>query len=436
MKIVIVGGGAGGLELATKLGQKLGKKGRAEVVLVDRSQTHIWKPLLHEVASGSLDADVEGVSYRAHGHINGYTFKLGELSGVNPETRTIQLRAMQNAQGEEFLPARIESYDLLVLAIGSVANDYGTAGVALHCIFLDSLKQAKRFHQRLLEKFIQLNKRLEEGDTQSVLRVAIIGGGATGVELAAELHRAREWFATYGLKNLTAEHLQLTLIEAGPRLLPQLNERISGGAAAELVNLGVDVRTNTAVTAATNEGFETGSGELIAADMMVWAAGVKAPEFLTQIPGLEFNRANQILVKSTLQSTRYDNLFALGDCAGFSLPTADGKPRWVPPRAQSAHQMADTVACNVVRLLQGKSLQEFRYQDFGSLVSLSDYSAFGRLMGGLARGGLSLEGTLARWAYLSLYRMHQLAIYGWFRTLLITISDRLNRFIRPKLKLH
>ncbi len=436
MKIVIVGGGAGGLELATKAGRKLGRSGQAEVVLVDRNQTHIWKPLLHEVASGSLDPDVEGVSYRAHGAGNGFTFKLGELNSVNPQRRTIQLSPMYNAQGDEFLPAREESYDLLVLAVGSVSNDFNVEGVAEHCIFLDSINQAQRFHRQLLEKFIHLNKQLGQGESECNLKVAIIGAGATGVELAAELHRAREWFATYGLKHVTAEHLQLTLIEAGPRVLPQLNNHISSGVATELQKLGVDLRTNTAVTQATKEGFVTAEGELIAADLMVWAAGVKAPDFLHSIEGLELNRANQILVQPTLQTSTYDDIFALGDCAGFELPGADGKPRWVPPRAQSAHQMASVVAKNLIRQVRGQPLQTFKYRDFGSLVSLSDYSAFGRLMGGFAHGSLSLEGTLARWAYLSLYRMHQLAVFGCLRTVLITIIDRLNSFIRPKLKLH
>jgi len=435
MKIVIVGGGAGGLELATKLGRKLGKTGRAEVVLVDRNQTHLWKPLLHKVATGALDAEVEGVSYRAHGHSNGYTFKLGEMSGVDAENQCVQLKAAVNAEGEEFLPARQEKYDYLVLAIGSVANDFGTEGVAEHCVLLDSLTHANRLQQRLLEKFIGLNRELSQGASQRKLSVAIIGGGATGVELSAELHKAREELVKYGMKYVTPEHMEVTLIEAGPRLVPQLDNNISEQAKAELIKLGVRVKTNTLVKKAEPNGFLTGDGNFIGADIMVWAAGVKAPDFLRSITAFSFNKANQILVKPTLQTQTHDNVFALGDCAGLEIKTDDGSTRWVPARAQSAHQMAEVVGQNVMRLVDKKPLVDFTYQDMGSLVSLGEYNAFGHLMGGLARGGLSVRGRIARWLYISLYRLHQSAIYGWPRTVLITINDRFNGWLRPRLKL-
>lgn len=436
MKIVIVGGGAGGLELATALGRKLGRKKKAKIVLVDRNQTHIWKPLLHEVASGSLDADIDSVGYRAHAHKNHFEFKLGTLTGVDRDRKVVLLDSFIDEEGEEILPQREESYDYLVLAIGSVSNDFGVEGVAQHCIFLDSPNQARRFHQRLVDRFVRLNRELNDGKSDRKLRVAIIGAGATGVELSAELYKAQEWFSTYGLSNIRPEHLEVSLIEAGPRLLPALNERIASGAHQELVKLGVDVRINTAIVSAQARRLTTREGEEIPADLMVWAAGVKAPEFLTRIEGLEHNRANQIVVEPTLQAKGDAHIFALGDCAGCPIVTADGQQRWVPPRAQSAHQMATTVARNLCAIVDGKPLENFQYKDLGSLVSLSQYTAFGRLMGGLARGGLSLEGKVARMAYVSLYRMHQVAIYGWTRTAVVALADKINHFIRPRFKLH
>ncbi len=436
MKIVIVGGGAGGLELATTLGKSLGSKGRADIVLIDRNHTHIWKPLLHEVASGSLDADLDAVSYRAHAHKNHYEFKLGTLCGVDRQRKVIFLDALVDDEREEILPRREVSYDYLVLAIGSVSNDFGVTGVADHCIFLDRPDQAQRFHRRLVDGFIRLDQKLQAGDAERKLRVAIIGGGATGVELSAELYKAREWFSTYGLRAITPEHLDVTLVEAGPRLLPVLNERISSGAHEELEKLGVNVLVNTAVVSASSAGLLTKQGVEIPADLMVWAAGVKAPDFLKGIEGLEFNRANQVVVEPTLQARGDERIFVLGDCAGCPMEGPDGQPRWVPPRAQSAHQMAATVARNLELLLQGKRLTDFVYRDMGSLVSLSQYTAFGRLMGGLARGGLSLEGKVARLAYVSLYRMHQVAIHGWPRTAVVALTDKINHFIRPRFKLH
>ncbi len=436
MKIVIVGGGAGGLELATSLGKKLGGKGKAEVLLLDRNHTHIWKPLLHEVASGSLDAEADAVGYRAHAHYNGFTFKVGTLCGVDRDKKAIQLAALFDENGEEILPQREEPYDYLVLAIGSVSNDFGIEGVAENCIFLDSVSQAKTFQRRLVNQFIRLNRDLAKTHVERKLHVVIVGGGATGVELSAELFKARQLFATYGLHNVRPEHLQVSLIEAGPCLLPALSERISSAVYTELEVLGVNVNLSTMITRAEKGALITKDGTRFDADLIVWAAGVKAPEFLRDFGGLETNRANQLLVDSTLQVKGDAAIFALGDCAGCEMMGADGEVRWVPPRAQSAHQMASLVAKNIRNLHSGKPLVDFKYSDYGSLVSLSDFTAFGRLMGGLSTGSLSVEGRIARLAYVSLYRMHQLAIHGWFKTLLVALSDKINHFIRPRLKLH
>lgn len=436
MKVVIVGGGAGGLELATSLGKKLGRKGKAEILLLDRNPIHIWKPLLHEVASGSLDAEVDAVSYRAHAYVHGFHFKLGSLCGVDRERKVIKLEALLDNEGEEILPPREESYDYLVMAIGSTSNDFGIEGVAQYCTFLDGISQAKAFQSKLLNHFIRLNRVLEKDEPQRKLHVLIVGGGATGVELSAELFRARQWFANYGLGQVLPEHLQVSLIESGPRLLPALNEGISTAVHAELLKMGVEVNLLTTIVKAEKGALITKDGSRHEADLMVWAAGVKAPDFLADFDGLETNRVNQLLVESTLQVKGDDSIFALGDCAGCEITTADGQTSWVPPRAQSAHQMASLIAKNICQIQANKPLKKFNYSDYGSLVSLSDYTAFGRLMGGISSGSLSVEGRIARFAYTSLYRMHQLAIHGWFKMVLMAMLDKINRFIRPRLKLH
>ncbi len=435
MKIVIVGGGAGGLELATTLGHKLGRKGKAEVLLIDRDHTHIWKPLLHEVACGALDAELDSVGYRAHAYQNGYNFKIGTLCGIDRQRKVIQLTALVDDEGYETLPEREESYDYLVLAIGSVTNDFGTPGIAEHCIFLDSPGQALRFQKRLVHHFIRLNRDIGQNNRDTPLRVAIIGGGATGVELSAELFRAREYFRVYGLKHIKPEHFRVTLIEAGPALLPALSARVATATQQELEKLGVDVRLNTMVQKAEKQALLCKDGERIEGDLIVWAAGVKAPDFLKNF-GLEVNKANQLLVSDTLQTKEDPFIFALGDCAGLLQKNKNGEERWIPPRAQSAHQMADTVARNLINIIKNKPLQGFVYSDYGSLVSLSDYTAFGNLMGGLMGGSLKVEGRIARMAYISLYRMHQLAINGVFRTLLMALTGKINDYLRPRLKLH
>ncbi len=427
-RIVIVGGGAGGLGLATQLGHKLGKKQRAEILLIDKNRTHIWKPLLHEVATGSLDADLDGVVYSAHAVKHGYQFQLGELTGLDLKGKRLQLGAISNDKGETLLPARELEYDTLVLAVGSVSNDFGTPGVKEHCFFLDSHHQANRFHNALLDSFT----RMHQSEEQQKLNIAIVGGGATGVELSAELYHVTDLLKSYGLSKMTADRLSITLIEAGPRILPALPERIAASATRELIKLGVSVRQSTRIEEATSKGFVTADGELIAANLMLWAAGVKAPDFIKQVEGLNLNRANQILVRPTLQAQGHDDLYVIGDCC--ACEQADGS--FVPPRAQSAHQMAQCVEHNILNELRGLGLTEYEYVDHGSLVNLSRFSTVGSLMGNLTKDSMFVEGKIARFMYISLYRMHQKAIHGLAKTIALWLVEKMMRVVRPRMKLH
>lgn len=429
-RIVIVGGGAGGLELATRLGRTLGKKGKAQVTLVDANLTHIWKPLLHEVAAGSLNSSEDELNYVAQAKWNHFEFQLGRLSGLERATKRIQLAATLDEDGRELLPARTLSYDTLVVAIGSTTNDFGTAGAAQHCIFLDTREQAERFHKQLLTHYLRAHATRDKDDQISV---AIVGAGATGVELSAELHHAAHELAAYGLNGIQPENMRITLIEAGPRVLPALPERISQPVHRTLEKLGVRVMIGSPVKEVTAEGLKTATGEFIPASLKVWAAGIRASSLLKDLDGLESNRINQLVVRPTLQTTRDDDIFAFGDCA--ACPLGDGSERTVPPRAQAAHQQASLLAKAIVARLEGKPLPEYRYTDYGSLISLSRFSAVGNLMGNLM-GSVKLEGWLARMFYVSLYRMHQMALYGFTRTALMMIGDRIGRSTEPRLKLH
>ena len=426
-RIVIVGGGAGGLELATQLGRKLGRKRKAEVVLIDATPTHLWKPLLHEVATGALDSGIDELNYRAHGKKHGFHFQIGRMSGLNRQKKSLVLEAMLDEDGKEVLPERTVDYDTLVIALGSVTNDFGTQGAAQNCIFLDSRDQAERFHKLLLNEFLRCSN-LEE---PRPLEVAIVGAGATGVELSAELYNTAEVMASYGLKNVSPEQLKVRLIEAGDRILPALPPRLSAAATRELESLGVEVMTSTMITEVTDSGFVNKSGEHIPAVIRVWAAGVKAPEFMKEL-GLETNRANQLVVNNSLQ-TEDESIFALGDCCSV-IDKATGKP--VPPRAQAAHQQSSHLVKALSARHKGKAMPEFVYKDKGSLVSLSRYSTVGSLMGNLTKGSMMIEGRLARLVYVSLYRLRQVALHGYWHTLLLTLVGHINKVIRPRLKLH
>jgi NADH dehydrogenase len=428
-KIVIVGGGAGGLELATQLGHKLGRKKKAEIILVDRNHSHLWKPLLHEVATGSLDEGIDGLSYLAHARNHHFRFQLGTLTTIDRQSQRLHLSEIRDAQGELLVPERELAYDTLVMALGSTSNDFGTPGVKDYSIFLDNPHQARRFHNEMLNLFLKFSS--SEG-TQEKVNIAIVGGGATGVELSAELHNAVKQLHSYGYKGLDNQALNVTLVEAGERILPALPPRISTAAHQELTKLGVRVLTQTMVTSADKHGLHTKSGEFIEADLMVWAAGIKAPDFMKEIGGLETNRINQLVVKPTLQTTLDENIYAIGDCASCALPSGG----FVPPRAQSAHQMASLVLDNILAQMKGKELKNYVYKDHGSLVSLSRFSTVGSLMGNLMRGSMMVEGRIARFVYISLYRMHQVALHGYFKTGLMMLVGSINRVIRPRLKLH
>lgn len=430
-RIVIVGGGAGGLELATSLGKTLGKRGTASITLVDANLTHIWKPLLHEVAAGSLNSSEDELNYVAQAKWNHFEFQLGRMSGLDRAAKQIQLSATLDPEtGLELVPARSIGYDTLVIAVGSTTNDFGTQGAAEHCLFLDTRKQAERFHQQLLNHYLRAHAGHDESRAQ--ISVAIVGAGATGVELAAELHNAAKELAAYGLGRIAPENMRITLIEAGPRVLPALPERIGQPVHQTLEKLGVTVLTNAAVSEVTAESLLTSSGQVIPATLKVWAAGIRAPGFLKDIDGLETNRINQLVVRPTLQTTHDDDIFAFGDCAACPQPGTD---RNVPPRAQAAHQQASLLAKSLKLRIEGKALPEYTYKDYGSLISLSHFSAVGNLMGNLT-GSVMLEGWLARMFYVSLYRMHQAALYGLFRTGMLMLGSRIGRGTEPRLKLH
>jgi NADH dehydrogenase len=441
-QIVVVGGGAGGLELVRRLGAKFGRKDH-DIILVDRNASHIWKPLLHEVAAGSLDANLDEVGYRGHCHKWGYRFFKGTLSGIDREAQAIHIAPVFDDDGTEIISGHTIRYDYLVLAVGSVSNDFGVAGVKDHAIYLDSREQADKFRTKLLNHCLRVSRTMTvDPAADARVRVAIVGGGATGVELAAELYNAAAALGFYGLEVFDESRLQVTLLEAGPRILPALPERLAQAAHGELERLGVEVRTNAQVIRAMKGMYITREDEAIRADLIVWAAGVKGAEFLSTL-GLSTNRNNQIIVRETMQSIEDDRIFALGDCCSF-IP--EGETRPVPPRAQAAHQMADTVYDNLKRVMDnerrakaGKSarrLKPFVYQDNGSLVSLSRFSTVGSLMGNLVGGKMAVEGRLARVIYTSLYSMHLLAIHGWLKGLSLMAIGRVNRIVRPRLKLH
>ena len=444
-RIVIVGGGAGGLALATRLGKQLGKKRLADITLVDAARTHVWKPLLHQLAAGSFDTHAEEIEYLAQARWNHFKFRLGSLVGLNRAAKTLQLAASYDEAGREITPAQSLGYDTLVIAVGSQTNDFGTPGAAEHSIKLDSPQAARHFNDRLINACIRAQS-VPRSPGSGRLTVAIVGGGATGVELAAELHAAARILGNYGFENINPEKdLQIVLVEAAPRLLAQLPERLSEAALRELRKLAIDVHVNEKVVEVSEDGLKMASGKVISSTITVWAAGVKAADFLQTLGAgpegnegragnepLETTRLNQLLVNGNLQTTRDASIYAFGDCA--ACQQADGT--WVPPRAQAAYQQAMYLARWLPDLIAGKTVAPFVYTDQGSLVSLAEYSSVGSLMGSLTKGSFFIEGQIAKLMYWALHKQHQLALGGFRKTALITLSELIDRTHRPRIKLH
>ena len=433
-RVVIVGGGAGGLELATKLGDSLGRHKRADITLIERARSHFWKPHLHELAAGSMDLRVYETDYLAQSHWHHFRYLIGAMTGLDRGARQVHVAPFVDEDGDTVTTARGISYDTLVIAVGSRTNDFGTPGAREHAIALDDPEEAERFHRRLVNAYMRAHTQTEPLRPEQ-LKIAIIGAGATGVELAAELHNTTRTLVSYGLDRIDPDRdIRLIVIEAADRILPALPKRLSDAALRLLEDMRISVRTSARVAEVVPEGVRLASGELVPAELVVWAAGVKAPDFLRDLDGLETNRINQLVVQATLQTTRDDDVFAIGDCA--ACPWLGKEGAVVPPRAQAAHQQASHMVRQMRRRLAGKPLLPWRYRDFGSLVSLGEYSTVGNLMGTLTGGNLWVEGLFARMMYVSLYKMHEYALHGFFKVALDTLARLITRRTEPHVKLH
>ena len=429
--IVIVGGGAGGLELACKLGRKLGP---SKVTLVDSRLYHIWKPSLHEVAAGTLDIHQEGLSYQMLAHDNGFNFVFGPMTALDTQNRSITVGAIVAAlENDEVLPERRLTYGSLVLGIGSVSNYFGVPGAQEHTISLNATEDAERFRLRMLRLMLAAEQDHEEGKG-SGLDVVIIGGGATGVELAAELREASGAYVTYGFDQLDVRRdVRITILEGAPRVLAPLPEKVSAAATELLAKRGIRVVANCRVTQIDKDRVIDKDGNVYPANLCVWAAGSRAPDLLATL-GLPTAKGGQVEVDAHLAVKGVPDVYALGDCAAC----VDGKGNAVPPRAQAAHQQADYLVTTLLRKARGEPPQSapYEYRDYGSLVSVGRNTSVGSLMGSLRGASWFVQGTMARMMYTSLHLMHHRAVLGTMRTGVLALARFLVRRATPLVKLH
>jgi len=424
-RIVIVGGGAAGIELATRLGRQR----EFDVALVDRDASHFWKPRLHELAAGLLGDGEEAVPYLAHAQAHGYRFEPGALKRVDTAARRLDLdEVVLPMTDEKILPPRSLAYDTLVLALGSRVNDFGTPGVLQFCDMLDSPAQAIALRRKILALALR-----SAGDPQRRIRIGIVGAGATGVELAAELHHAFNDMHRYGGLD-PASKLDITLMDVAPRILPAVDPRTSASAHRVLVRMGVDVRTGVGVDAVSATGFHLKDGSVVTCDIRVWAAGVIGHDLMTGLGPFQLSKDRRIVVDSRLAAIGVDNVYAIGDCA-YAAATEGGPG--VPPTAQAAHQQASYLARAIPRALRNDTVAPFVYHAKGTLVSLGEYHATGELPSvPKGRTPIPMRGWLAKMLYISLQYMHRATLHGWPRATALSMADWLRNTTLPPVKLH
>lgn len=451
-RTVVVGGGAGGLELITHLG-KSGRKRMMQPILVDGSLTHIWKPLLHEVATGSLNTGEDELNYFSHGHTRGYEFQYGWMNGLDRQRKVIKIAPVKDMDGKIITGQRELGYDTLVIAVGGTTHSFGTPGVKEHCICLDAPADAEYLRKRILgincTKLIKIYLTWDYakycfetlGQALSVvmksspspkLRIGIVGGGATGVELAAEIHHTICELRTYG-GNLFEEQLQMTIMEGGPRVLGGSHESLSKFAATELGKRKIEIMTNCMIESVNEKGFVLKGGKVIEKDIKIWTAGIKAPDWLKDL-GLQVDKVNRVKVNENLQTLDDPFIYALGDCACAPSP---GSTKCLPATAQVAHQQAEWLTKKLESRITNKKCDPFVYNPQGMLVSLGSGTAVGSLAAIVGpKRDYYVQGRGAKAIYSSLYRMHQAVLYGWTRAIILWLGDKLRHVALPQLKLH
>lgn len=423
-RLVIIGGGVAGLDVATHLARKGLKHRKLAVTLIDRETAYVWKPMLHTVAAGTSDAGAQQTVYAAQAVNRGFHYELGEAIDIDRVSRQVRLAPIVD-HGDVIVGERVVDYDTLLLAIGSRVNDFGTPGVQDHCMQINSRSEAIQFNDRLRAQLVR------SAWTGETLTIGIVGGAATGVELAAQLVQVASIADHYGLAGIS-NRLRIVLIESGSRLLAPFPNKVADSATRKLKQLGIDVHTGVRVQSVSRDGFHVENGSVIGAGIKIWAAGVKAPSLLNTLGDVLRTKAGQLIVGPTLRSISDPNIYAVGDCASLRLP---GQPEPVPTTAQAANQQARYLCRHLPQLIDGEDAPAATYRDFGSLVSLGGYDAYGTLgRFGFFDGGF-IKGRIAQFGHAMLYRQYQSRLHGLCKGSLLWLVDILGHRVRPSARL-
>ena len=427
-KIVVVGGGAGGLPLICKLGKQLAKTGRAEIILIDKNINHVWKPRLHELASGALDEATDFVNFALHSQQYHYRFERGSVANLDTEQKIITVSEVVDECGNTTWPEPQLPYDYLVIAVGSRSNSWAIPDVEQHCFFLDGINNALSLRKRLTNIFLAASK------NRRAARIGVVGGGAAGVELCAEIARMSEAITGHKPTKNASANVEIHLFEGSPQLLPRLNTIYGNKFASYMDSLNISLHLGFEVVKVTPEFVISRDHQSVGVDTVIWAAGIIAPGWLAKVHGLVTNPINQIVVDTSLRCQGVSGVYALGDCCSVYK---NGEALAIPPRAKVAKQMSDYLAEQIVSRVKGRANnREFCYRDTGSLIALSHYSSFGRLFSRLLGRSIVFEGALAMAAYRLGYWSHHAAVRGYRSALVHFLFRQLTRPRDLKLRLH
>jgi NADH:quinone reductase (non-electrogenic) len=393
-KLVVIGGGFAGLWAVRRLAGA-----PVDITLIDRSNHHLFQPLLYQVATAGLAAPsiAAPLRYILRGQDN-VTVLMGEVHGIDVVARRVSLAD------------RAVGYDYLLVASGATHAYFGRDQWAEHAPGLKTLDDAFVIRRRVLSAFERAEGASNAAEADAWLTFAVIGGGPTGVELAGTLAEIARHTLARDFRHIDPRKARVLLIEAGQRVLSTFTETLSEKARAQLTKLGVEVRTGAPVTD-LGDGFLFVGGERVAARTILWAAGVAASplgKHLVDAGGVTLDRAGRVRVAPDLSLPTRPEIFVAGDLASIDQ---DGKP--VPGVAPAAKQMGDCAARNIEARIAGRATRPFHYRDFGSLATIGRHSAIAQLP------NLRLSGIFAWWIWLLL---HIYFLIGFRSRLIVLIN--------------
>jgi NADH dehydrogenase len=388
--VVVIGGGFGGLWAVRHL-----RNAPVEITLIDRSNHHLFQPLLYQVATAGLAAPsiAAPLRYILRKQRN-VTVLMGEVARIDLDARRVHVAG------------RDVEYDYLLVAAGATHAYFGHDEWERFAPGLKNLDDAFVIRRRILEAFERAEASSDTAERAACLTFAVIGGGPTGVELAGTLVEIARHTLANEFRHIDSRQARVLLIEAGPRVLSALDETLSAKARAQLERLGVEVHTGKAVTD-IGAGYVVAGGERIAAHTILWAAGVAASPLGQQL-GAQLDRAGRVRVLPDLSVPGHPEVFVAGDLATLQV---DGKP--VPGVAPAAKQMGKHVANNLQARLAGRATTPFRYRDWGALATIGRHSAVVQL------ASVRFSGIFAWWFWLTL---HIFFLIGFRSRLIVLIN--------------